>query len=389
MIKQDAKVPNRSIHTITLTQVKAFFWQEQFFDSFQFAYKGIFFNTLGSVLIPLFNAIGNALTGYDRSSDPDFQSSFQVYPGSAVCNSRNAHSKWHEMSANFFVDLLFLVDDAFLLLSGKKIGLDEVSENEELMQCMVENDCFQRCKVSSAIEWDLGIPNKLEMIGKCFASTSPSEVSQVSLGNCILSALFVPSVVTVDVQESPAKVEYLDTCLLVHGCLVFQESSFDIDLLQWCIQTENFSHQEARCGSFVNDTNASELIRCTIACRGNLLCLSGCLYKTGSLLSSSFEITSTCLNALLLVPETNADYAYFQAACQQWSENERFGPDEISPVQSTLMDSLVQSLPWMTTCIMTKCNAPYRNSPIRQALSCAAACSLTDLPLLACLNDCF
>ena len=50
------------------------------------------------------------------------RASLGVYSGNLQCKTEVAHAKWHEQSANAFVDLIFLTDDIHSLIVGKPLN---------------------------------------------------------------------------------------------------------------------------------------------------------------------------------------------------------------------------------------------------------------------------
>jgi hypothetical protein len=56
-----------------------------------------------------------------------------------ICNTKAVpHSKWHEVCANAFVDLVFLFDDEHRVLSGGKLFLGGDSTTD-ILDCLNEN----------------------------------------------------------------------------------------------------------------------------------------------------------------------------------------------------------------------------------------------------------
>jgi hypothetical protein len=60
-------------------------------------------------LTPLVTELGSAISGTPQT-DKDVVMSRNVYPGEDKCNAEQAHSIWHEVSANGLVEIVFLCD---------------------------------------------------------------------------------------------------------------------------------------------------------------------------------------------------------------------------------------------------------------------------------------
>lgn len=58
---------------------------------------------------PLVDKLGSAISGVPQT-DIDVVKSRNVYPGEHECNLKEAHSIWHEVSANGLVEIIFLTD---------------------------------------------------------------------------------------------------------------------------------------------------------------------------------------------------------------------------------------------------------------------------------------
>ena len=72
--------------------------------------------------MPAVNNLANLLTGW-RHTDAGVQHCDEtVYPAAVRCRREAAapHAKWHEMSANGLLDLMFLADDMYALTSTGK-----------------------------------------------------------------------------------------------------------------------------------------------------------------------------------------------------------------------------------------------------------------------------
>ena len=72
------------------------------------------------MLMPAANRLANLLTGFQHSDQAVQECADSVYPAAARCRLEDQapHSKWHEMSANGLLDLVFLADDMRSLTRG-------------------------------------------------------------------------------------------------------------------------------------------------------------------------------------------------------------------------------------------------------------------------------
>ena len=77
-------------------------------------------NRVGATLMPAANRLANLLTGFQHSDRAVQECADSVYPAAARCRleEQAPHSKWHEMSANGLLDLVFLADDMRSLTRG-------------------------------------------------------------------------------------------------------------------------------------------------------------------------------------------------------------------------------------------------------------------------------
>lgn len=64
---------------------------------------------VGGFLIQYINGIADAITGFHQT-DENVNKSVNVYPGQEHCKYDQGHSIWHEVSANFLVDIMYLSD---------------------------------------------------------------------------------------------------------------------------------------------------------------------------------------------------------------------------------------------------------------------------------------
>ena len=92
---------------VVIKIIYAFLWQEKYL-----AVPGI--NSpvgilIGATGLPWANAVSDALSGF-AVTDYNVPASSGVYPGEEKCKWEQAHSIWHEMSANGFMDLVLMCD---------------------------------------------------------------------------------------------------------------------------------------------------------------------------------------------------------------------------------------------------------------------------------------
>ena len=135
-------------------------WEEECLRVPDCRLNGTRWNAFASTItVPLVNRIANTLTGYGRAiSDPDFQSSQEVYPGDKSCNAEQPHSKWHEVSANALVDLIFFADNLIKEIRGeKKVVSYGRSDSKGLFDCLDEDGAFESFDTSEELESSFGI----------------------------------------------------------------------------------------------------------------------------------------------------------------------------------------------------------------------------------------
>ena len=64
---------------------------------------------VGGVLLPHFNFFANLISGI-LNTDLAVNTAIDVYPGDLICRYQQAHSIWHEESANGLLELVILAD---------------------------------------------------------------------------------------------------------------------------------------------------------------------------------------------------------------------------------------------------------------------------------------
>lgn len=101
--------------TTVLKLVYAFLWQEEILTD-----NPIFLNSTvnewGWEHLPVFNTLLNQHNTYEYF-DLDFQNGTDIYPGDFWCNPDIPHAKWHLESAIGLLDLTYLVDRMYTILS--------------------------------------------------------------------------------------------------------------------------------------------------------------------------------------------------------------------------------------------------------------------------------
>lgn len=88
----------------------AFLWQER---QLQMDSSNIFLeedtNAHAPLLVPIVTSFFNFLTKF-KHVDDNFQSFKGMFPGDEACRATQPHAKWHELSANALLDMVYLAD---------------------------------------------------------------------------------------------------------------------------------------------------------------------------------------------------------------------------------------------------------------------------------------
>jgi hypothetical protein len=113
-IKEKTTLLSKGAGTV-IKLLYAFAWQEHFFK-YGLLYDATW-NVFGALLIPAMNSLANKLTGFEHP-DSSIQKSEAIYPGQEWCRVKHTapHAKWHEESANGFMDLGYLANDVKILI---------------------------------------------------------------------------------------------------------------------------------------------------------------------------------------------------------------------------------------------------------------------------------
>lgn len=369
---------------LLLRQLYSFLWQESIISIPEIIQANPFVNTVGYALVPVFTAIGNLLTGYDRSNDIALQTSFKVYPGSFLCNKKIPHCKWHEMSANFLVDVMFGADDINRVVSGQTILFREY--DSEALQCLVEHDCFDDFDLD-AIE-DSAADPAVASLAECLPSvldTWPGG-SFSDFANCLLSSLRekVGNSTELELLEPGTSTDSTDgglgTCLLRNKCFHFNDNE-GVDRLRIieCLDIESNV-----CSSWVQEEALSGLIECLGDFSKGMMDEVGCFHKH-STLEPQVTALGSCLGSLIMSPN-DPDYEYLLAICQK-SRDEIVGDSFGRP--STILEGVSRGLPRMAMCAATTCQTSYSeaNSMRNSVWGCTEDCfvgkvQLVPLPFL-------
>ena len=76
-------------------------------------------NELGTLALPLVNAIGNRLNNFEYS-DIEMHAVLDMYPGAKWCNLVIPHAKWHLETGIALTDFTFLTDELYRFLSSSQ-----------------------------------------------------------------------------------------------------------------------------------------------------------------------------------------------------------------------------------------------------------------------------
>ena len=144
-----------------MLQGYAFLWQERVITSF-LATDPVA-NHLGAKLGFVVNAIANVLTRFDRH-DALLQLQIKVYPGDGKCRAEQGHSKWHELSANGLVDLVYLAES----LNGI-IRSHEPSEPQTMLHNLSVRTACQDLEDATIIDDD----TRMKQWADCVVSSTP------------------------------------------------------------------------------------------------------------------------------------------------------------------------------------------------------------------------
>ena len=188
-------------------------------------------NLFGAASIRLVNNVANFLTGFHRRFlDWSFHTSRHVYPNDKHCSIQQAHSKWHEVSANGLADIMLASN-----LVAKMIDGSGDSGHFHLFDRFGIDDAF------AGFEWRLLSPKLSNVLEGCFLdflrgfpSLKMGEFLGCVLTETIVAGNAVEEDATDQLNESP-RFQTLDTCLLGNKCIAFNGVELDVDLIQWCI----------------------------------------------------------------------------------------------------------------------------------------------------------
>lgn len=95
--------------------VYAFLWQEErLTDNPMFLNETV--NAWGAEMLPVLNSFIDSYNSFEYF-DPDFQNGTDTYPGDFWCNPVIPHAKWHLESGIGLLDLTYVGDEAYRILS--------------------------------------------------------------------------------------------------------------------------------------------------------------------------------------------------------------------------------------------------------------------------------
>jgi hypothetical protein len=164
-------------------------------------------NASGASAMPLINALGNLLTGFDHSHDPAVQEATDVYPGDQECRTSVGHAKFHEQLANTVIDIGLLNSAINGAINGKTLSPD--MDGLELLICYEENQCTAGFN-ADAMTSVLGINANDCMPHLTFDPEAFPMVDIASFASCMFSSLI-----------RAEGVQTLDSCLAENDCIQF------------------------------------------------------------------------------------------------------------------------------------------------------------------------
>lgn len=316
-------------------------WQETVIETGDFIKRDSIANGIGAALIPAVNYIGNWLTNYDREAI--FQLSLFVYPGAFFCNTRYPHAKWHEISANAFVDLFYLMDDVKRVLSGKTLA--SLSPMDDFSLCFVENDCFTDFDMD--VLPDFSEDSLMLALSDCLPEVIYSwpNVDVDSLGNCLVKS-------SKSISGGIKSVDSMDSCLFENNCILFRAGVIDIPNVRKCVET--------KCGSFIKEKS---VYSCLDDCSGTM-CAAECL-RLSSNFSVSANVATSCFSALL----SDQHDPRIDSACKSGGDT----------TPSTTIQFFVKGLPKVVECSRQSCSTQYKqwNTERQNIWTCTSACMET------------
>lgn len=209
-------------------QLYAFFWQEEAFEHKLLTSR--FSNFLGAVGIRSVNSLADKLTGFDRSSDRNFKTSRNVYPGDFRCNIQEPHSKWHEVSANTIVDIMLTSDSIFKVIAGERLPL---LFNHGLVHRYETHGSF------AAFEWASIAPQASLVFDSCLIEAIDNWNKPNRIGgflSCMASSIVTHAVSRLDAADGDSgSQETIETCLVANDCVRFQGFQIDLSHLKQCV----------------------------------------------------------------------------------------------------------------------------------------------------------
>jgi hypothetical protein len=164
-------------------------------------------NAEGAKIMPLINAVGNLLTGFDRSYDIAVQEATNVYPGDEECRTSVGHAKFHEQLANTVIDIGLLNSAVNSAINGKILAPD--MDGLELALCYDKNQCTAGFNVDAmTLILETNVNDCMPLL-----HLDPNAVPMVdfaSYASCMFSSLVWAE-----------GIQTLDSCLGENDCIQF------------------------------------------------------------------------------------------------------------------------------------------------------------------------
>jgi hypothetical protein len=306
-----------------------------------------------------------------------------------ICNKKAVpHSKWHEVSANAFVDLVFLFDDVHRVLSGDKVFLGSDSTTDP-MYCLYENACMEDFELLNGA--DISDDNDIiySVMQRCFgARQQDRQHGNIGAGsNCIVMSLYMGRNETV-IGDNQTIFDGIDSCLVKSNCIVFDNyGTLDESKLISCLDNTDANS----CQAFVKEGKQAAIISCIYDCGSVLFCITECLQNHATLTPEAEKVIS-CLNAIVGISGENQYDSTFLTACTAVSTEPR-----PSPTTGSLLERLAKGLPRVIECAAIQCRDSFMlwNQARAGVESCIKDCltipSIANLPLsqhFACAMEC-
>jgi len=341
---------------------------------------------IGAYMTAVVNKIANQMTGFNREeADPDFQFSYNVYPGDGICSVEQPHSKWHEESANGLVDVALLTNSGLKAMNGGELRLGGESE---LLDCYMARDNISESEVSNWITFTKEVSTAFQDCLLIFLKGWPTP----NVGN-FLSCMFTKVVAENARTNDSAS---LVSCLVQNQCIAFNGITLNLPRLLNCIGLNNavrsivlknrlffsthgchflfsmitffFQKLVARsspCGSFVRQ---SRTLLCVLSCGKSQFCAVSCLQKALAL--PWFNQMISCL-MVLFNPNTS------NRAILNQCLRANVGESATSSPQARIANGLVSLVNRTVTSCQDVHNAFLQN--VNKFSACAQSCRSSGL----------